>query len=97
MGSNKLIITLDAQSDIKNIYNYIESRLFNKPAAENLSQKLIKTFERIRDFPNSGIVIKNYRRVVVDSYLVFYKYSEKENLVAIAHVIYGAMDYDKFL
>lgn len=91
-----------ALKDMSEIISYITKELDNRTAAGKLSEKFIETAGRIGDFPYSNPVyipikpLKNeYRKVVVENYLMFYSVNEEEKTVTVSRVIYGKRNYDK--
>ena len=93
-----------ALNDMVGIVNYISAELKNPIAAKRLSEEFIKAAESLTDFPYSNPVynplrpLKNeYRKTVVDNYIMFYWVDETNKVITIARVIYGKRDYGKFL
>ncbi len=100
---NVLFLPL-AQNDLVEIVRYIANDLHNKQAANSLADEIIKTTDRLADFPYSYPVYtpirptKNeYRKISVQNYLIFYSVDEKEKNVTIARVVYAKRDYDKLI
>ncbi|MDR2047670.1 MAG: type II toxin-antitoxin system RelE/ParE family toxin [Clostridiales bacterium] len=82
------------------MYNYIEKNLKNPKAAKDLNQKIRKIFEQIKQFPESGLNSrseKEYKNVLIDNYIAFYKIDKKHKIIILYRVVYGLMDYDKFI
>lgn len=93
-----------AKQDMVDIVAYIAKELKNPIAAEKLSEKLINAIENIRTFPySSNLYIpirslkREYRRLMVDNYIIFYWIEEKPKIITVARVIYGKRDYDELL
>ena len=93
-----------ALSDMSEIISYISNELDNKPAAVRLADKFIESAERLREFPYANAVyvpIKplkyEYRKAVVENYLMFYYVSEKEKTVTVSRVIYGRRNYSELV
>lgn len=98
----KVHISPEAQNDMQDIKGYIERELDNPAAAVNVVSKIIKAIRRLMDFPDSGTPLSvvldintDYRFLVSDSYLVFYR-RENES-VYVVRVLYGRRDYRKIL
>lgn len=85
-----------AKNDILEIIKYISDELKNPTTASKLAEKFISSAEKVCDFPYSNTVytpIKplglEYRRIIVDHYLMFYTVCEETNTVTIMRVIYA--------
>jgi plasmid stabilization system protein ParE len=89
-----------AREDLEGIYRYITEDLCNAPAMLHLADKFEEAFERIAAFPNSCAVCSpepTYRKLIVDNYIAFYRVYEDISTVIIFRVLYGMMDYEKYL
>jgi addiction module RelE/StbE family toxin len=89
-----------AEKDLESIFDYIFSDLSNPKAAADLMDKMEKAFEQVRSFPLScpiGKSERNYRKLVVENYIVFYSVNEQKKSVIVFRVLYGMMDYDKYI
>ena len=93
-----------AQQDMVDIVRYISHDLSNPSVAEKLALELIKAADGILTFPYGNPVympIKplkyEYRKLIVESYIMFYWVDESQKKVTIARVIYGSRDYEKLL
>lgn len=85
-----------AKDDLCEIAHYISHELSNPAAAAKLSEELIDVAESLRRFPYSGQAYfpirplhRNYRRVLVKNYFIFYYINEEKHLITIARVIYA--------
>ena len=94
----------DALQDMTEIIRYISHDLDNKTAALSLSEKLLSSAEKLKDFPYAHPVYqpirpleKEYRKCVVKNYLMFYTVDEVEKTITIARVIFGKRDTEKML
>ena len=90
-------LTQTAAKNFQQIYDYIAENLNNTEAAEKITQKFLSAIRNACLFPTMNPKYKNYRKIVVDNYLMFYKVDEKEKLLIIHCALYGAMDYEKLL
>ena len=93
----KYYLLPEAAKDFREIYDYIKYDLYNETAAENLSQKFKTALKNACKNPMIYPAYKDYRRIVVDNYLVFFKIDEENKRIIVYHAKYGAMDYDRFL
>ena len=95
-----VLLTPKARRDLESIYRYISFELSNQPAAESLAGKFEKAFDLLSEFPFRCPVCQtepDYRKLVVDNYIAFYKVESGVDRVIIYRVLYGMMDYDKYL
>lgn len=93
-----------AQQDMTGIARYITRKLANPEAAEKLSVELIEAADSISAFPYANpacIPIKplmhEYRKLLVQNYLMFYRVDEKTKTVTVTRVIYARRDHEKLL
>ena len=93
-----------ALQDMAEIIRYISHDLNNKAAATSLAEKLISSAEMLRKFPYSHPVYQTirplngeYRKCVVQNYLLFYNVDETKKLVTVYRIIYGKRDIEKTL
>lgn len=89
-----------AVTDLESIYKYINEELTNTKAAKDLMSKVRRSFEQIANFPYSCPACrreKEYRKLIIDNYIAFYKVDEDTKTVLIYRVLYGMMDYEKYL
>lgn len=93
-----------ALQDMAEIARYISHELQNPSAAERISVKLVESADGISAFPyaNSAyqpirLLQREYRRLLVENYLMFYWVDEPSLTVTIARVIYVRRDYEKKL
>ena len=100
MKSYYVDLTPKAQKDISAILDYIALDLCAPTAALHLNAKFLEQIEQLEAFPLCGeiyiseIPLKHeYRRLVVDNYLIFYTVNEDTKTVSIMHVVYGSSDY----
>jgi len=103
-SSFSLRFTPAASKDLDKIFAYIANYLFVPNAAHSLMEKIEKSILRLCDHPLSGSLCedvtlraKDYRKLVVDNYIVFHLVDEMNQQVVIARVFYGAMDYERLL
>lgn len=93
-----------AKQDLKDTAFYIRDELNNPSAAVKIVEDIIEASERLRDFPYANPVhttirpLKNeYRKVVVNNYLLFYSVSESEKTVTIYRIVYGRRDLNSII
>ena len=96
----KLNIYPKAQSDLKNIIEYVSVVLSNKQAANDLMTAFKNAFERVCVFPescpvlnNSFLKYKGLRKLLVNNYIVFYRV--KDNTIQIVRIMYAMQNYQE--
>ncbi|EIK77542.1 RelE/ParE family toxin [Bifidobacteriaceae bacterium NR019] len=95
MSSFNILVTQDAENDLKNIRDYIASNISKKTSVRIIN--LIKSsIERLSLFPQFAPAVKyepwnslGVRRIVVKNFLVYYRVVLEENTVYILKVTYG--------
>lgn len=93
-----------AKKDMVDIAKYISKELCNPTAAENLAIKLIESAETLTSFPYKNALHRmikplkyEYRKLIVDNYIMFYFIDEEHKKIIIARVIYARRNYEKLL
>ena len=93
-----------AKSDMVDIAKYIGVKLENPEAAESLAEKMIEAAEKLTDMPYKCpvyIPVKplrhEYRKLIVQNYIMFYWVDEDKKLITIARVVYSGRDYENLL
>lgn len=93
-----------AQKDMVEIVQYISRKLGNPTAAEQLAVELIEAGDGIPEFPYSNPAYvpvrplkREYRKLLVRNYLMFYWVDEAAKLVTVARVIYAKRDHELLL
>ena len=102
----KLIITPTAYEEMIEIYDYISKKLYAENAAKKLMKKVEEKIERLKYTPKLYAKIekidklrRNYRRIIINNYIILYTIDEENNTVFISHMYYGRRNYidNKFL
>ncbi len=95
----KLIITDEAYHDLDCIVEYIVKTLKNSYAASSLLDKIEKHFTYVKDNPYmyQKFSNNNYRKIVIDNYIMVYKISESDKIVYILRIFYGYRNYFNLL
>lgn len=98
----KLKIFPLAQRDIEEIFDYIAIKLCNPTAAIRLINDFEEAFEIVCLFPESCTCVNNeyikdktLRKLIVDSYIAFYRIMNNE--IQVIRVLYGMRDYEAIL
>lgn len=96
----KVIITPTAYKEISKIYDYITEELSAENAAKRLMEKVEKEVQRLKRAPQIYAEIRkfdelkrNYRRIVINNYIILYTIDEDNSIVYISHMYYGRRNY----
>ena len=93
----EVIFTKQAHKEIKEIYRYISKALFAENSAWKLMRALNSKISNIRIFPKMyrkiEIQNKEYRRLVVRSYIIIYRVNEEKKKIYIVHIFYSKSNY----
>lgn len=92
--------TEDARDEIREIFEYISKNLVNENAAKRLMKKMRKKVMDLAESPEIYVKIekkdklkREFRRMVVDNFVVLYTIDESKKTIYIAHMYYGRRDY----
>lgn len=93
-----------ARRDMVETAKYIGVKLANPTAADKLAEKMINEAQKLIDMPyKCGIYLSlrplkhEYRRLLVDNYIMFYYIDESEKIITIARVLYAKHDFRRLL
>ena len=88
-----------AQRDMVEIVRYISGELQNPAAADRLAMELVNAAESILTFPYAlpayqpiRPLKREYRKILVQNFLMLYWVDEEKKLVTIARVVYAKRD-----
>ena len=93
-----------AQRDMVEIVRYISGELQNPTAAARLAMELVNAAESVLTFPYALPAYKpirslkrEYRKILVQNFFVFYWVDEEKKLVTVARVVYAKRDISRLL
>lgn len=101
MPSNyKINIFPKAAQDMEGIFDYIAETLCNKAAAIKQINDFETALLRVGQMPESCSLVSNeyvkektLRKLIVNSYIIFYRANKKEKEIEVVRVLYGMMNY----
>lgn len=100
----KIVYTLQAQQDLKNIYEYISYSLLAPDTARSMYQKIIQSARSLESMPERNPLYKDepwhsqgVRFLPVKNYLLFYVVNKQTSTVSISRILYGGMDVSRQL
>ena len=89
-----------ALEDLRQIVRYISVELKNPVAAEKIADEIIEKINRLEEFPYIAHVYipqqpleKEYRKLLVKNYSVFYTVEEETKTVTISRVLYNKRQF----
>ena len=92
--------TEDCRDEINEIYEYISEKLVAENSAKKLMRKMRDAVMDLAKTPNLYIKIekkdrnkREFRRMVIDNFVVLYTVDESSKKVYIAHMYYGRRNY----
>ena len=93
-----------ALRDMVEIVKYISFTLNNPMAAERLSEEMFEAGSKLSESPysypayiSSRPLKHEYRKLLVQNYILFYWVDEEKKLVTIARAVYAKRDYERIL
>lgn len=93
-----------ARQDMVDIVWYISRELCNPAAAEQLAMELIKAGDSIPGVPYANPAYTpirplkhEYRKRLVQNYIMFYWVDEGKKLVTVARVIYAKREFERLI
>lgn len=93
-----------ARKDMLEIVRYISQELQKPDIADHLAVELVNAAERVRTFPYATPVYQplrplkhEYRKILVQNFLIFYWIDEEKKLVTVARVVHGKREYGRLL
>ena len=92
--------TEDCRDEINEIYEYISEKLVEENSAKKLMRKMRDAVMDLSETPNLYMKIekkdrnkREFRRMVIDNFVVLYTVDENSKKVYIAHMHYGRRNY----
>ena len=100
MEKYKVLLSMQAKNDYKEIINYIKYELLEPAIAEKYANLIKNELTSLEYQPNkfpiiNYEVIKKYqfRKLVIKNYIAFYRINDKDKVVNVERILYGARDW----
>ena len=100
----EIVLSRQADSDLRGIYEYIAFELLAPENAERQLSRLEDGILKLSEYPESHRVYdkepwksRGLRVLAIDNYLVFYIVDKAKSVVEIVRVMYQGRDTDKHL
>lgn len=96
----EIVISETCLEEIEESCDYIEKVLKAEQASNRLREKIRETIRGLKDSPKIYAKIektdragRDYRRIVVDNYVIIYTVVEEDKTILISHMYYGGRNY----
>lgn len=93
-----------AEDQLRDIIYYIADDSGSIDTALKYLDKIEESINRLKDFPNSGIIPRysilkkqDYRVVIVEKHLIFYKVNDESKTVIIYAIVDGRREYQNLI
>lgn len=93
-----------ADSDLDAILAYMITRLCGPKAATDFVAEAEKRYALLEEQPkmfplsqNLRLRSKDYRKIVIDNFIILYRVVEQKEEIFIVRVFYGKRDYEKYI
>ena len=100
----KIILTIQADTDLRSIYEYTAFTFFEPETAARQIDRIEKGIlspdempERFRAFEKEPWYSRGLRQMPVDNFIIFYIPNVEDETVTVIRVMYGGRDIDKQL
>ena len=91
---------MQAKNDYKEIINYIKYELLEPAIAEKYANLIKNELTSLEYQPNKFPIINyevikmyQFRKVVIKNYIAFYRINDKDKVVNVERILYGASDW----
>ena len=92
--------TEDCRDEIRDIYKYISENLKAEQSAKRLMKKMRDSVMALADSPEIYVTLpkkdrrkRDFRRMVVNNYVILYTIDENKKTIYISHMYYGKRNY----
>jgi len=88
--SFKIVYLPIAEQDLGNIADYLSN--FYSSTFKSFIVMLEKSIANLQAMPYIGVKYRNYHKLIVSEYLIFYQVDENENIVKIYRILHSLRD-----
>ena len=100
MEKYKVLLSMQAKNDYKEIINYIKYELLEPAIAEKYANLIKNELTSLEYQPNKFLIINyevikkyQFRKLVIKNYIAFYRINDKDKVVNVERILYGASDW----
>lgn len=96
----KVKLTQEFIDEFEEICGYISNKLKNTDASNRLREKVMYDVLLLENSPRMFVEIektdrteREYRKIVINNYVILYSIDESEQIVYVAHIYYSGRNY----
>ena len=100
MEKYKIQLSIKAKNDYKKIISYLKNDLLEPSIANKYTELINSEIQNLEYFPQKHAIIDDdvvrkleFRKLIIKNYIAFYKINEREKIVEIHRILYGASDW----
>lgn len=104
MTKYEVLVSEQAQKDLKEIANYLSSNLLEPNVARSILFEIDKSILSLEEMPYRYCLVSDnllkkvgIRKLVVKNYIVFFKIYETKKTVGIVRIMYGRRNWQKMI
>ena len=104
MTKYEVLVSEQAQRDLKDIANYLSSNLLEPNVAKNILSEIDKAILSLEEMPYRYCLVADnllkkvgIRKLIVKNYIVFFKVYETKKTVGIVRIMYGRRNWQKMI
>ena len=96
----RIVISNTCIEEIEECCDYIKKELKAEQASNSLREKIRENVRGLKDSPRIYAKIdktdragRDYRRIVIDNYVIIYTIVEEDKTILVSHMYYGGKNY----
>lgn len=100
MEKYKIQLSIKAKNDYKRIISYLKNDLLEPSIANKYIELINSEIQNLEYFPQKHAIIDDdivrkleFRKLIIKNYIAFYKINEREKIVEVHRILYGASDW----
>ena len=100
MEKYKIQLSIKAKNDYKRIINYIKNELLEPSIANKYADLINNEIQTLEYLPQKYAIIDydvvkelEFRKLIIKNYIAFYRINEKEKIVEVHRILYGAANW----
>lgn len=104
MTKYEVLVSEQAQKDLKEIANYLSSNLLEPNVARSILFEIDKSILSLEEMPYRYCLVSDnllkkvgIRKLMIKNYIVFFKVYEAKKTVGIVRIMYGRRNWQKMI
>lgn len=100
MEKYKIQLSIKAKNDYKKIINYLKNKLLEPSIANRYAELINSEIKSLEHMPQKYAIIDDdiakkleIRKLFIKNYIAFYRINEKEKIVEVYRILYGASNW----